>query len=274
MLMVAPLCALERSIDSMRKFLPVHCVFRKTAAFIAVLSCIVLVGCERADEVLYQNLTVHVWSGVAPGSESWQLEEVAGFNSITDVSTPTLTFFKPDATVDTGRAIVVLPGGGFTGLSVIKEGTVVAQWLADRGIAGIVLKYRVRRDIGADSSSDSTDFDERAQALEAGRQLATRDAAQAMRYLREHAAHYGLDPNKIGMMGFSAGAMTTMGVVVEGSSETMPNLAASIYGAMPDGPIPAQLPPLFLVHAEDDPLVPASKSLTMAENWSTAGEQE
>ena len=180
MLMVAPLCALERSIDSMRKFLPVHCVFRKTAAFIAVLLCIVLVGCERADEVLYQNLTVPVWSGVAPGSESWQLEEVAGFNSITDVSTPTLTFFKPDATVDTGRAIVVLPGGGFTGLSVIKEGTAVAQWLADRGIAGIVLKYRVRRDIGADSSSDSTDFDERAQALEAGRQLATRDAAQAM----------------------------------------------------------------------------------------------
>lgn len=271
MLMVAPLCALERGIDSMRKFLPVYRTSRKTPALVAVLLCIGLVGCERADKVLYQNPTVPIWSGVAPGSESWQLDEVAGFNSITDVSTPTLTFFKPDATMDTGRAIVVLPGGGFTGLSVIKEGTAVAQWLADRGISGIVLKYRVRRDLEADSSSDSPDFDERAQALEAGRQLATQDAAQAMRFLREHATHYGLDPNKIGMMGFSAGAMTTMSVVVEGSPDTMPNLAASIYGAMPEVKIPAQLPPLFLVHAEDDPLVPASKSRTMVEKWSMAG---
>ncbi|MFV8817518.1 alpha/beta hydrolase [Haliea sp. E17] len=214
---------------------------------------------------------ITIWPGAAPGTESWKGAEFSGKRSVTNVTVPTLTVFYPEPGHANGNAMVVCPGGGFTGLAMIEEGTMVAEWLAARGITAFVLKYRVRRDaLSAEPAStpEGEDFDSRAKALEPGRKIALADAVQAMHYLRAKASDYNIDPRRIGMVGFSAGAMTTMGVVTEGDADAMPDVAASIYGAMPREAVPANAPPLFIVHAQDDTVVPPSKSVEMYTAWS------
>ncbi len=244
-----------------------------SALILLVQSVILVVGITgcRANKVFEGHQTLNIWPGVAPGSEDWTIDEVAGFNSVTDVKTPSITVFRPNPALANGSVFVVCPGGGFQGLSVIKEGSMVAEWLADRGVTGIVLKYRVRRDLDLPPSEAGDSFDQRIRALDAGRKLATADALQTMRYLREHASELNIDPDRIGMIGFSAGAMTTMSAVVEGGNEEMPDLAASVYGAMPGDVAPEGAPPLFIVHAKDDDVVPVERSLKMQAAWDRAG---
>jgi len=217
---------------------------------------------------------INLWPDGAPGTEDWSGAEFAGQRSVTNVTVPTLTVFRPAPARANGSAVVVCPGGGFTGLAIIEEGTMVAEWLADRGITAFLLKYRVRHSAfatPAGAPEATEDFDQRASALEAGRKIAGADAVQAMRLLRARAPELGIDPERIGMVGFSAGAMTTMSVVTEGKQEELPNFAAPVYGAMPAATAPDEAPPLFIVHAADDPVVPASKSILMYEAWSSAG---
>lgn len=238
------------------------------------LACILLfpflTACQFADKALKQHPTFNIWPGDAPGSEDWTIEEQAGFRSITNVTIPTLTVFEPDPSLATGTAMIVCPGGGFSGLMIGKEGVMVAEWLAARGVTAFVLKYRVRQNSDTASPSSEDDFDERAKALESGRKIAAADGVQAMRFLRAHASEFKINPDHIGMMGFSAGAMTTMSVVLSEDAEDRPNIAASIYGAMSGTKAPEDGPPLFLVHAEDDAVVPVAKSLIMESAWQKA----
>ncbi len=236
-----------------------------------LLALTTLAGCERADQALEGYQSFNIWPGVAPGSEDWAVEQQSGFRSITNVTTPTLTLFEPDPSLATGTAMIVCPGGGFRGLYIIEEGVMVAEWLAARGVTAFVLKYRVRHDPDLPQADDSDDFATRLQALEPLRKIAAADGIQAMRYLRAHAEELNVDVNRIGMMGFSAGAMTTMSVVMEGDLADIPAIAASIYGAMPGGMPPGNAPPLFIVHARDDSLVPLKKSLEMQSAWEAAG---
>jgi acetyl esterase/lipase len=98
------------------------------------------------------------------------------------------------------------------------------------------------------------------------------DGLQALRYVRANAAKYNIDPNKVGFMGFSAGAMTTMRVVLNGAAGERPNLAAPIYGALQPGKSPpADGPPLFIAAAQDDPQVPVRKSAEIFSAWKGAG---
>ncbi len=238
---------------------------------LSTLAIFALAGCERADKALEARPSFNIWPGPATGSENWAVDEQAGFSSITNVTTPTLTLFEPDPELASGNAMVVCPGGGFQGLSIIKEGTMVAEWLADRGITAFVLKYRVRHDPQLPPADESDNFDARLQALEPLREIAAMDAMQAMRYLRTHARELRIEPERIGMMGFSAGAMTAMSVVMEGEDSDRPNIAASIYGAMPVDNPPGNASPLFIVHARDDTVVPLSESLDMESAWKAAG---
>ena len=235
------------------------------------LVLVALAGCERADKVLEAHPNFNIWPGPAPGSENWSVSQQAGFRSITNVTRPTLSMFEPDPELASGNVMVVCPGGGFRGLSIIKEGTMVAEWLAARGITAFVLKYRVRRDPDVPLADESEDFAARLQALEPLGKIAAADGIQAMRYLRKHARELHIDPDRIGMMGFSAGAMTTMSVVMEGQDGDRPNIAASIYGAMTGETPPGNAPPLFLVHARDDAVVPLAESLDMESAWNAAG---
>ena len=242
----------------------------------ALFGGLLLVACvgvrANVEAALAGHEVIRLWPGAAPGTEDWAGKEFTGKRSVTNVTVPTLTAFYPESGHANGRAAIVCPGGGFTGLAIIEEGTMVAEWLAERGITAFVLKYRVRHSAFAPASAATgDDFDQRAKALESGRKIAAADAMQAIRVLRSSASKYKIDPSHIGMMGFSAGAMTTMSVVMEGKTEDLPDFAASVYGAMPGKNPPANAPPLFIVHAEDDPVVPPSKSIEMYSRWSAAG---
>ena len=113
-------------------------------------------------------------------------------------------------------------------------------------------------------------FDAFALQLEPMRRIAVADGIEAMHYLRANAAKLGIEPDRIGFMGFSAGAMITMGVILDGPTADRPDFAAPIYGAMEDLPAPSDAPPLFIAAAQDDPLIPVSKSVAMLTAWTTA----
>ncbi len=217
-----------------------------------------------------QPEVVNIWPGAAPGTEDWNFPEYIGKNSVTNVTVPTLTVYRPPAIEANGTAVIVAPGGAFQGLAIKVETEPTVQWLTARGITAFALKYRVRVNAAAQPQAGE-DFDERAQALEAGRAIAVADGLQAMRYLRANAAKFNIDPDRIGMMGYSAGAMLTMGVVMEGEAGERPDFAASIYGAMQGDSPPSDGPPLFIVHAQDDRAVPVEESINIYSNWIAAG---
>lgn len=240
-----------------------------------------------ASEAAAQDV-VRIWPGAAPGTADWTGPETATDQRVPDagrvvhiinnVTEPTLTVVRPAAGRATGAAMIVAPGGAFGALAWDLEGTEVARWLADRGVTAFVLKYRVK---GADpamlpriqalfAKPGPDTFEQLAEILEPRRQIAVADAQQAVRTVRANAAKYGVSPDRIGMMGFSAGAMTTMGVVMESDAASRPNFAAPIYGATRKGRAPKDAPPLFIVHAEDDTTVPAGKSLEIFQAWHAA----
>lgn len=148
-------------------------------------------------------VTLNIWPGEAPGEtgklppEYDRTDEkgrlVAGRRVIrlTNVSTPQITIYKPEPAMNTGTSVIIAPGGGFNILAMDLEGTEVAEWLTSIGVTGILLKYRV----------PARNPDQRWKS-------AVQDAQRAVSLVRAEADRIGIDPNKIGLMGFSAGAMT------------------------------------------------------------------
>src|SRR2546427_3597454 len=206
-----------------------------------------LIACSGDSQV------VNIWPGAAPGSEHWTQNERTAENTpigtvVFNVVTPTLTAYLPERTKATGTGVIIAPGGAFVALAIDLEGNNVARWLQEKGIAAFVLKYRImeKREEGI----PTLDQDEAAK-------YGIADGIQALRVVRQHAAEWGLSPDRIGFMGFSAGAMVSSGVLLQQDANARPNFAAMIYGApfgvMPA--IPAKLPPMFLAWAQDDALV-------------------
>lgn len=194
--------------------------------------------------------TVNLWPGVAPGSEGWTQKERTIENTpvgtvVFNVVTPTLTAYLPERSRATGTGVIIAPGGAFVALAISLESQDVARWLQERGIAAFVLKYRIVEKRG--DGIPRMDMDT------AGR-YGIADGIQALKVVRRHAAEWGVSPDRVGMMGFSAGAMVTSGALLQADSAARPSFAAMIYGApfgrMPA--IPAKLPPLFLAWAQDD----------------------
>src|SRR5258706_9832569 len=203
--------------------------------------------------------TLNIWPGTAPGSEKWTqkegIEKTPIGSIVFNVVTPTLTVYLPERTKATGTGVIIAPGGAFVRLALDLEGNDVARWLQNKGIAAFVLKYRLmeklQEGIPAGMNMD-----------EAGK-YGIADGIQALKVVRQHAAEWGLSPDRVGFMGFSAGAMVTSGSLLQKDAAARPNFAAMIYGG-PFGvipAIPAKLPPMFLAWAQDDtlPLVPVVK---------------
>lgn len=182
-----------------------------------------------------------------------------------NVSKPTLTPFLPPAGTGSGAAVVIAPGGGFMMLSMSSEGWDVARWLASNGIAAFVLKYRLLPTPGDAAGTFATMQQrlrtakpfQRAEWFLDGTRLATEDALGAMRLVRANAAKWSIDPRKVGFMGFSAGAFTTLNLVSKSTPPAMPNFVAPIYGSLgtPFEPLPDALPPMWTSIAADDPLL-------------------
>jgi len=203
---------------------------------------------------------------------------------VRNVSVPTLTVIRPKAGAATNVAIIIAPGGGFEHLSIANEGFAVAQRLVDRGVTAIVLKYRLAKSTPHPLAHPPTQPHTgpetpaaTAQRLEAQNSSpaalrAMADGAAAVAYVRAHAQDLHVSPQRIGMLGFSAGAVVAMHVALSADPETRPDFAAAIYGAMPkDAVVPASAPPLFLAVAADDKLVGPAGSLPIFEAWRATG---
>lgn len=144
------------------------------------------------------SLVINVWPGKPP-NESQQIGPERVRNSTTprvqkeifDVSVPQLEFFRPPKDKDTGAALIILPGGGFGVLKMDYEGEDAARWLNTIGVTGIVLKYRVPQRQGAPARYTP----------------ALQDAQRSLSLVRSKASEWNIDPNRIGIMGFSAGSV-------------------------------------------------------------------
>lgn len=146
-------------------------------------------------------------------------------------------------------------------LAVDEEGWAVAKRLADQGIAAFVLKYRLRPTPADDKEAFSAmDKMMREQPIDPNKApsitepRATEDALAALRLVRKQAGQWGVDPKRVGMMGFSAGAMTTLNAALQGKPDERPAFIGYIYGPMVPVQVPADAPPMFAALAIDDPL--------------------
>jgi len=253
---------------------------------VGITFCLALL-CATSVSVRAQEQVIPVWPGVAPGSEGWTRQEIEYLNGrqkmVRNIVKPTLSAFLPDKSRATGAAIVVCPGGGFHFLSWDSEGTKVAAWLKERGVAAFVLKYRL-----IDTGATEEEYRKRTARL-LGRPdapeltpaevqerrvipaLAIADGRQAMKVVRQRAADFGVAPDRIGILGFSAGGAVAMGVVMEHDAESRPDFACAIYGGGTGGqPVPADAPPLFILVANDDKGA-AAGSAKLYSDWNAAG---
>lgn len=239
---------------------------------------LVLAGSEA---LAAEPLVLNLWSGKPPGetkelppeADQTKPEDklIAGRRIIKlgNVSTPQIAIYRPSPEKDTGAAIVICPGGGHHILAYDLEGTEVAAWLNDLGITGIVLKYRV----------PFRDPERRWRA-------AVQDGQRAMSLVRSRAAEWKLDPQRLGMLGFSAGGQVAgmVSILTERQYEPVddidkvssrPDFAALIYPGGFDEKGESRLkdevqitkdaPPMFFVHAFDDNVSVLNTLLVAAE---------
>ncbi len=170
---------------------------------------------------------------------------------IRNVNRPSITPLLADPAKATGAAIVILPGGGFRHLAIDKEGFDLARWLNTLGVAGFVVKYRVTP-VGRDSPADRDE----------AKQSGVADTREAIRLVRARAREWNLDPKRIGVIGFSAGGYHAASAARKFTAENRPDFAACIYPAAPEQlDYPADAPPVFLVHADDDRLAAGANSV-------------
>jgi acetyl esterase/lipase len=197
----------------------------------------------------------------ASNPETWTMSSADNVPVVQNVSVPTLTPFLPPKGKATGTAVIIAPGGAFVMLAMDHEGWAVARWLQSQGVAAFVLRYRVlpTEPKAAGLEKTTASFADRAvlaRRMQEGVTLATADAQEAMRVVRAQAKEWGVDPDRIGFMGFSAGAMTTMNLVYADQPGTRPAFIAPIYGGLgaPARPVPNGPPPMWAAMAADDPL--------------------
>ena len=195
--------------------------------------------------------TLKLWPGVAPGSEGWKQKERIETNTpigsvAINVVTPTITAYLPERAKATGTGVIIAPGGAFVALAIDIEGNDVARWLQHKGVAAFVLKYRTveKRQDGIPRDLD----------MDAAGKYGIADGIQAIKVVRLHAVEWGVAPDRIGFMGFSAGGMVAAGALLQQDVSARPDFTALVYGApfgaMPT--IPPQLPPVFMAWAQDD----------------------
>jgi acetyl esterase/lipase len=230
-----------------------------------------------------QQAEIALYEGVAPGSERWSWTEQTmgptGSSIIMDVSRPTITPFIPAE--PNGTAIIIAPGGAFHILSMDNEGFAVARKLNEMGVTAFVLKYRL---VHSDPAKPENNF---FTLLANGNYakldsinaplvpLALQDGLTATKYVRQHAEEYGIDPGKIGFMGFSAGATLTMSVIYNAEYDSRPNFVAPIYAyadAIIGSEVPVEKTPIFIAAASDDDLGLASHSVRIYSKWLEAGQ--
>jgi acetyl esterase/lipase len=241
----------------------------KRMAFRLTLPLLLIAACwARAAD---KPLVVDVWPGAAPGVSGPVSEEKVvtlklgptSIKRVTNVSHPTITVYRPPHDLDNGAAVLICPGGGYQSLSWDLEGEDVVTWLNSIGVTGIILKYRVPRPLPNTPGTPPIG--------------PLQDAQRAMSLVRTRAAEWGIDPERIGILGFSAGGHLAASVSCNFDKRSYeplddsdkvscrPDFAVLLYPAYllvrdkielaPDIRIRKECPPTFIAHAGDDGLV-------------------
>lgn len=232
------------------------------ACFAATLSLTLCLATSAAEPTV-----IKLWPGKAPGeTKDFGPEKVtlpkAGTTDVkrvTDVSEPTITIYSPPKDKNSGTAAIVAPGGGYSILAIEHEGTQVCEWLNSLGVTAVLLKYRVPK-----------------RPMQMPDNLAAlQDAQRAITLIRGMHTELGINPKRVGMLGFSAGGnLTACAALAEkrgyeaidkadAEYSSIPDFALLIYpayladkaGALrPEYTVKKDSPPMFFVHASDDPV--------------------
>lgn len=250
-----------------------------------VLFIMSLFICVNANAEVWQPSSVHTQIPIWPKEKMPDAIPVTKSESVTigkdliagkpvsivwDVTLPTITIYSP-TTKNTGAAVIVFPGGGFHGLAIDLEGTEICEWLASQGITGILLKYRV--------PNSGPNWNEKCQChVQPYAPAALEDAQRAIGLVRLNAAKWHINPNKIGVIGFSAGGFMVADISTHfkkrvyspidsaDKESCRPDFAIALYpGHMrkadskefvlnPNIHFTKETPPTFLLQAENDPV--------------------
>ena len=201
-------------------------------------------------------------------SPSWKVQVV------TNVSQPTLTVYEPSEDKKNGTAVIIAPGGGLYGLSINSEGVDVAQWLVAKGVTAFVLKYRLvpTGEDGTKELSDIWGADFELLLKKVGEVIphSIQDGLNAVAHVRSNATRYGIQPDKIGFMGFSAGGAVTMGVAYNCEANNRPDFLVPVYPwttVMPVQAPKANASPMLIICATDDGLGLAAGSIELYNAW-------
>jgi acetyl esterase/lipase len=208
--------------------------------------------------VAAEPMEIPLWEKGAPGFESRKDEKEArdvrpnGEFRVTNVHKPTLTVILPPKDKATGAAVVIAPGGGHRELWMMHEGINPGQWLADHGVAAFVVKYRLAREKDSPYKIEVH---------------SVQDAQRAIRIVRSKASEWNVDPNRVGVMGFSAGGETAAMVATATSDlppagsdaidklSAKPNFVALVYAGplgIRDAKVTKDYPPTFILVGDND----------------------
>jgi acetyl esterase/lipase len=216
---------------------------------------------------------------MSPKLDKKQVEVTEPTRLVTNVTKPSITIYRPAKDKDTGTAMIICPGGGYWNLYWELEGEEVATWLNSLGVTGIILKYRVPR------RPDDVRGEPARRALQ--------DAQRAVSLVRQRAKEWGIDPERIGMIGFSAGGHLAIATATSFDKRTYepqddidkiscrPNFAIPVYSGYlkakdkdelsPGLHVPKDTPPVFLVHGGADIVSDPEHSLVMYRALKRAG---
>ena len=213
-----------------------------------------------------------------PTSEKKYYNEAWQTTVVTNVSKPTLTVYRPSSEKRNGSAVIIAPGGGLFALSINSEGQDVAQWLVAKGYTAFVLKYRLVHtgEAGANGAMQRFQQDPVGMMNDVKAMLpySVSDGLNAVKHVRENAEAYGVSPDKIGFMGFSAGGAVTMGVGYNYDKSSRPDFLVPVYAwtdAQPVKTPPADSPPVMIICATDDGLGLATGSVDLYKSYYDAG---
>jgi acetyl esterase/lipase len=179
---------------------------------------------------------IPLWPDGAPGSEGWSQQEQEmvippDLKVIRNVTQPSLTVYLPGPEHANGCAVVVCPGGAWHFLSIDMEGTDVAHWLTAHGIAAFVLRYRLIRtgdDFPGIVGRNLRDRNTMAMLMASLTPLVIADGQQAIRIVRARAAEWNIAPDRIGILGFSAGGMVAVNVGLHHDPSNRPDFIAPL----------------------------------------------